>query len=71
MTELGNILLVDDSENDVDLTKRELAHFNLANEIVVVGDGVEALDYLGHIQNRLKKPRAMLRPVERDRDERG
>lgn len=44
--EVKRILIVDDSPNDVELTIAALAENNLANEIVVAEDGVEALDYL-------------------------
>jgi two-component system response regulator len=40
------ILLVEDNVDDVDLTKRAFARANVANEIVVVTDGEEALEYL-------------------------
>ena len=40
------ILLVDDNENDVFLAQRTLKKSNIANDVVVVGDGQEALDYL-------------------------
>jgi CheY-like chemotaxis protein len=46
MEKLGYILLADDNENDVELTRRALAQYKLANEIVVVRDGAEALDFL-------------------------
>ncbi|HXJ34601.1 MAG TPA: response regulator [Candidatus Eisenbacteria bacterium] len=46
MTELGRILMVEDDPNDVELTMTALAEYNLANEVVVTGDGAEALDYL-------------------------
>lgn len=45
-TEVKKILLVDDSPKDVELTIAALAENNLANEVVVAEDGVEALDYL-------------------------
>ena len=45
VTELKRILLAEDSANDVELTLAALGP-NLANEIVVVSDGAEALDYL-------------------------
>jgi two-component system, response regulator len=46
MEKLGYILLADDSENDVELAKRALQRQNLANKIVTVRDGAEALDFL-------------------------
>jgi CheY-like chemotaxis protein len=44
--ELKRILLAEDDVNDVDLTLFALAEHHLANEVVVVRDGAEALDYL-------------------------
>jgi CheY-like chemotaxis protein len=46
MSTLGRILLVEDDPNDVELTLTALEEYNLANEVVVVGDGEQALDYL-------------------------
>jgi CheY-like chemotaxis protein len=46
MPELKRILLVEDSPKDVQLTLAALEEHNLANEVVVARDGVEALDYL-------------------------
>jgi CheY-like chemotaxis protein len=46
MHELKRILLVEDSPNDVELILEALAENRLANEVVVVRDGEEALDYL-------------------------
>jgi CheY-like chemotaxis protein len=40
------ILLAEDNPNDVELTLAALSDQNLTNEVVVVNDGVEALDYL-------------------------
>ena len=46
MANLKRILLAEDNPNDVELTLAALAEHNLANEVVVVRDGAEALDYL-------------------------
>jgi CheY-like chemotaxis protein len=46
MHELKRILLVEDSPNDIELILAALAENRLANEVVVVRDGEEALDYL-------------------------
>ncbi|HEY3242757.1 MAG TPA: response regulator [Phycisphaerae bacterium] len=46
MIELKRILLVEDSAHDIELTLAALAEKHLANEVVVVRDGEEALDYL-------------------------
>ena len=45
-TELKRILLVDDSPRDTELALDALAQNNLANEVVALRDGAEALDYL-------------------------
>ena len=43
---LKRILLAEDSPEDVELTMAALEEHRLANEVIVVGDGVEALDFL-------------------------
>ena len=40
------ILLVEDNTSDIELTQRALARSRIANEMVVVQDGQEALDYI-------------------------
>lgn len=46
MNKLAPILLVEDDPNDVELTLTALTENNLANKVVSVRDGEEALDYL-------------------------
>ena len=46
MNPLKRILYAEDSAADVELTLAALEEHHLANEVVVVNDGVEALDYL-------------------------
>ena len=46
MTDLKRILLAEDSANDIELTLAALAEHRIANQVDVVRDGVEALDYL-------------------------
>lgn len=63
MNGLGRILLVEDDSKDIDLTLGALAEYNLANEVVVVRDGAEALDYLhttGNYRSRAKENPAVV-----------
>ena len=46
MPPLKRILLAEDNAHDAELTLTALEEYNLANEVVVVRDGAEALDYL-------------------------
>lgn len=51
------ILLVEDSEHDIELTLAALEAHNVANEVDTARDGAEALDYLyrrGAFSNRAK-----------------
>lgn len=50
---LKTILLAEDNQNDVDLTIMALSEYNLANNIEVVNDGVEVIEYL-RSQGRFK-----------------
>jgi CheY-like chemotaxis protein len=45
-TELKRILLVEDNQKDIDLAFAALAENSLADEVVVVRDGEQAIDYL-------------------------
>ena len=44
--QLKRVLLVEDSENDIEITIEALSEYNLANHVDLVRDGAEALDYL-------------------------
>ncbi len=60
---LRRILLAEDSARDVELTLAALAEHNLANEVIVVEDGVEVLEYLfcrGKFEGRVARPPAVV-----------
>jgi CheY-like chemotaxis protein len=46
MVEIRTILLAEDNPKDVELTLEALGDHNLANNVIVVRDGVETMDYL-------------------------
>jgi CheY-like chemotaxis protein len=46
ITEIRTILIADDNAEDVELTLEALRQNHLANDLVIVRDGAEALDYL-------------------------
>lgn len=46
MSDYKRILLAEDNPNDVEMTLAALAEHHLGNEVIVVADGEEALDYL-------------------------
>ena len=48
MVELRTILLVGGNPKDVEITLEAMVVNNLANQIIVVKDGIDALDYLRH-----------------------
>jgi CheY-like chemotaxis protein len=55
--ELKTILLAEDNPKDVELTLEAMADYNLANNVVVVSDGVQVLEYLrceGKFKDRKK-----------------
>jgi len=63
MLKLRKILLVEDNQNDVELTLTALDEQNLANRVIVANDGVEALEYLmyeGEHKNRAKENPAVI-----------
>jgi len=71
MFELKTILLVEDNPQDVELTIEALKANNLANHVVAVSDGVEAMEYLnyeGRFKNRKKgNPTVMLLDIKMPR----
>lgn len=44
--ELKKILLAEDNNKDIELTLEALSESNLANEVMVVNDGVQVMEYL-------------------------
>jgi two-component system, response regulator len=61
------ILLVEDSEADGEMTLRALRKNNLSNEVIWVRDGAEALDFIfgrGQFQNRQRKPKLVLLDIK-------
>ena len=54
MPKLRPILLAEDNPNDVELTLTALQGLNLANEIIVVRDGAEVMDYI-HARNAYRE----------------
>jgi CheY-like chemotaxis protein len=53
------ILFVEDNANDIELTLTALDEYGLANEVVVVNDGEEALDYLRSTGKFASRPRGL------------
>lgn len=53
---LKPILLVEDNPNDLELTLLALERSQLANEVIVVRDGAEALDYLFRRNRHADRP---------------
>lgn len=56
MKDVRPILLVEDNTNDIELTLAALAQCNIANEVVVVRDGAEALDYVYRRGQHAQRP---------------
>src|SRR5216117_1361765 len=59
MTELAIILLAEDNEDDITLTRKAFAKANLLNPLQVVKNGQEAINYLkgeGPYANRVEYP---------------
>ena len=63
MIQLKKILLVEDNPNDVELTLEALSEQNLANRVIVLNDGVKAMEYLryeGKYENRERENPAVI-----------
>ncbi|MGH7943512.1 MAG: response regulator [Opitutaceae bacterium] len=58
---LRPILLAEDNPNDVELTLNALHSLNLANDIFVVNDGAEAMDFL--LRRNAFRDRAAIHPA--------
>jgi CheY-like chemotaxis protein len=56
IAELKRILLAEDNANDVELTMTALRDNHVLNEVVVVRDGAEALDYLFKREGHKNRP---------------
>ena len=54
MVEIRTILFAEDNPRDVELTLEALGDHNLANNVIVVRDGVETMDYL-HCEGKYKQ----------------
>jgi CheY-like chemotaxis protein len=71
MVNLRKILLVEDNPNDIELTVEAFSEFNLANRLVILNDGVQAMDYLyyrGDYKNReVEDPAVILLDIKMPR----
>jgi CheY-like chemotaxis protein len=59
MIELKTILLAEDNPKDVELTIEALMEHNLANNVIVVNDGVEVMEYLRYEGNYKQRNKGM------------
>lgn len=68
---LKKILLVEDNPKDVELTIEALSEYNLANQVVTVSDGIEALGYLRYegkfAKRKQENPAVMLLDIKMPR----
>ncbi len=54
------IVLIEDNPMDVDLTRRAFEHNHLANPLIVMRDGEEALEYINGIKTSTAAPLLIL-----------
>lgn len=69
-TRQPDVLLIEDSEHDAELTLRVLQHHAFARSVVWVRDGVEALDYLFGAEEQpalMADPRVVLLDIKMPR----
>ena len=55
-----SILLVEDNEDDIVLTRRALARNNIGNPLLIARDGAEALELLHGVEGAASKPALVL-----------
>jgi two-component system response regulator len=71
MVELRTILFAEDNPRDVELTLEALADHNLANNIIVVRDGVETMEFLRcegkYMQRKPVNPAVLLLDIKMPR----
>lgn len=71
MSELRPILLAEDNSQDIELTLEALTEYSLANRVVVVRDGVEAMQYLRregkHAQRKQVNPAVIILDIKMPR----
>jgi two-component system, response regulator len=60
MNTTNPILLIEDNEDDIVLTRRALAHNNIGNPLVIARDGAEALELLLGPNGTAVKPALVL-----------
>ena len=59
MSDQKKILFIEDNVNDIELTLTALQEYGLANEVIVVNNGEEALDYLRNQGRFASRPRGL------------
>jgi CheY-like chemotaxis protein len=59
MPPFKRILLAEDSPQDVEMTLAAMEEYHLANEVIVVNNGAEALDYLYARGNHANRPNGL------------
>jgi len=62
MRNFGPILIAEDNDMDLELTLEALKSLNLTNEIIVVRDGAEALDFF-FLRGKFEERDASMNPV--------